>query len=129
MRHLQWDPQDFLECLGVEPAYSEDDGALSYTVTNHGLTLLLTLWELESVVQYSLFQVGEVEPFLTQAILVRGAVELRREKWGEFLRMTDCLVTGEFHCQDPDDLCPPEKGPSGLTVEIKVNPRIHVGFV
>lgn len=129
MHRLRWDPQDFLECLGVEPVYSEDDGALSYTVTKHGLTLLLTLWELQSVVQLSLFQVGEAEPFLTQAILVYGAIELRKEKWGEFLRMTDCLVVGEFHCLDPDDLHPPAKVSWDLTLEIRVNPRIYVGFV
>ena len=98
MPELDWNPQDFLQCL-VEVPEIEDYGTdYVYTTTRAGVTLELTVWPYESVVNFEITLMGQEKPLTTFTLAVRGPVQYKREKWGELLVFKHCLVVpGRFY--------------------------------
>ena len=129
MPELKWDEQDFLECLGVVPEVEEYETAYSYTVKSNGLTLLITVWQYESLIQLSLFREGQEKPITSFALVVRGPVEHRNEKWGEYLLLRSCVVvSSRFYYMNSGDVFEGDKYPHGLDVEIAAYPDLRITF-
>ena len=129
MPELQWDSQEFLEVLG-EPSHLEEYGcSYSYSLARDGLSLLLTLWPYESVVHLSLYREGDERPIIGFALVIRGGVRRRREKWGEWLEFSDCVIVPDcfyyLKAEGAFDTVAP-----GLAVELAVTPdlRIDIGY-
>lgn len=126
MPQLEWDEQDFLQYLAVIPEVEDYEVSHTYRVTQGGIALQLTLWQLESMVQVSLYREGAVEPMTSFGLAVRGPVRYRSEKWGEYLEFHDCvLVAGRFSYIQMGDLFDEGRYPRGLRMLLSVYPEIQ----
>ncbi len=74
MPQLDWNELDFLDCFAVEPTVEDDAVSHDYEVERAGLRLLFTVWQLESVIQASLFRGESDDALFTFAAYVRGEV-------------------------------------------------------
>lgn len=89
---LRWNDTDFLEFFAVEPTAEDDAVSHNYELERDGLRLLFTLWQLESVIQASLFR-GESETELFAfAAYVRGEVRFINDLRGRYIGFEDCIV-------------------------------------
>ena len=61
--NMKWDPTDLLECLEVEPNVDKDDDEHSYEIVKDGLKLLISVFQYDGDVYFSLMR--ENEPKLT----------------------------------------------------------------
>lgn len=128
MPELQWDELDFLECLEVVPQVEEYGISYSYEVHRDSLRLLVTVWPMESAVQWTLWQASIETPLLDFALFVRGAVRHINDKRGEYLEFQDCVVApNRFWQIEAGDVF--DSGNfAGLTAEIGVKPHIRFHF-
>lgn len=129
MPQLQWDAQDFLECLAVLPEIGEYNECHSYTIEEHGLTLLLTLWQYESVIQITFHHEGQEKPVLSFALVVRGQVSRKIEPWGDYLLLEDCIsVPDRFYYLNWVDVFDRERYPYIQDVWIVPYPEVRIRF-
>jgi hypothetical protein len=130
MRQLDWNEFDFLEFFEVEPIVLDEIVSHSYEAHRNGLRLLLTVWQLESVIQATLFQEGSEAGLFSFAVYVRGAAIYVDDERGQYLEITDCIVAPNrfWHVQagDPFDR---ERFPFSVTVKFEVQPNIRIEFV
>lgn len=129
MPQLHWDPQDFLECLGVMPEMDEFWDSHSYAVTRSGLILLVTVWQRESLVRCALSRQNQETPLVSLSLAVRGEARRRREKWGEYLELLGCrVVSDRFGSHEMDAVFDRELYPYDLTVELAAHPDIRIAI-
>ena len=128
MPELRWNQTDLLECFGVLPETEEYGTYFGYTVTRDGLELLATVRPYESVIDLRLRRENGTEDLLGFTLFVGGAVEYKREKKRDFVRVTSCRVVA-------DRLYYMHEGGAGavseatlLDVEIAVDPDIRITF-
>jgi hypothetical protein len=62
---FKWDETDLTEFFGVLATFHEDAHSHSFEVCRDGLSLLVTLFDLEGAVYVSIFRDGLAEPLLT----------------------------------------------------------------
>lgn len=129
MPQLQWNAQDVLECLAVLPEVGEHEEYHSYTVEEQGLILLLTLWKYESVMQVILQQQGQEKPIISFALVVPGAVTRKKDRWGDYLLVQDCItVPDRFYYMNWLDVFDRDRYPYIQDVGIVPYPQILIRF-
>ncbi len=128
MPELEWNEQDFIECLAVIPEVEDEyKVSHSYRVCRSGLCLSLIVRQIESMVQVSLSREGAEEPVMDFALAVRGPVRYRNEKWGEYLEFHDCLLVADrFSYLSTGDLFDRIQFPHGQILTIAVAPEIRI---
>ncbi len=130
MPQLDWDPTDFIECLEVLPETNEFETEQFFKVQRDGLSLLVSVWPLESVVYLDLQRVGSETSIIGLALFVRGRIECVKEKDLEYLRLHNALPTpSRFSYMDfEEDIHSVDSLSYGLTVRLQVKPDIQVEF-
>jgi hypothetical protein len=91
MPQLKWDETEFIECLEVVPEVAEYQTQHIFTVARHGLTLTITIWQLESMVTLALRRDGQTLLLTQFTLAIRGDVSLQRHKSGDYLEFRDCV--------------------------------------
>jgi hypothetical protein len=128
MPQLDWDEIDFLECLGIIPSVEDYEVKHTYKVNRSGLVLTLIVKQLDSLVQIALQQQDLKEPVVALAFFVRGSVRYINDKRGRYLEFVDSIIA-------PDNLSQilgafdKTKFPRGMTIQLQVNPEIHIRMV
>jgi hypothetical protein len=126
---LDWDETDFMICLEAVPEVKEYGVQHLYRVEKHGIALVVIVRQLESLVWLSLRQVDSVAPLIEFDLYVRGGVKYVNDKRGEYLELSDCLLTptrctsfwseGEFE----------KRLGTGHHVRLTVKPGVQIAFV
>lgn len=130
MPQLQWNELDFLDCFGVEPTAEEYAVSHNYEIARDGLRLLLTVWQLESVIQASVFRDKSDDALFTFAAYVRGEARFINDKRGRYIEVDDCVIApNRFWYNQAGDVFDQERFPCSVTVIIAVDPDIHIAFV
>jgi hypothetical protein len=127
MPELRWDKLEFLECLEVIPDEEEYGVSFSYKVDREPLTLLMTVWPFESVVQVSVYLRQPSAPVIEFTGFVRGGVRRVDDKRGDYLEFTDTVVApSRFWYLEAGNVFDQARHPYGVTVEVGVRPHIFV---
>jgi hypothetical protein len=129
MTELRWNKTDFLECFGVLPETEEDEGYFGYTVTRAGLVLLVTVRPYESVIDLRLRREGCSDDLFAFSLLVGGAVEYKREKWGDYLLLPASRVVADHYYYIREEGAVAVSQVALLDVEIAVDPDIRLTIV
>jgi hypothetical protein len=129
MTELRWNKADFLECFGVLPETEEDEGYYGYTVTRAGLVLLVTVRPYESVIDIRLRREACSDDFFAFSLLVGGAVEYKREKWGDYLLLPASRVVADHYYYIREEGAVAISQEVLLDVEIAVDPDIRLTIV
>jgi len=58
---IEWDPTDLLECLEVEPTADKSGVEHSYTVIKNGLKLIISVFQYDGEVYFTLMRENETE--------------------------------------------------------------------
>lgn len=83
---LKWDPTDLLICLKVEPRVDVHGVEHSYEVSQNGLRLLVTIFQYDGDVYFSLFRdVPGAESLVDLKICQCPAIELMEREGEEWL--------------------------------------------
>jgi hypothetical protein len=86
---LNWDPTDLLICLKVEPHADPDGVEHSYSVSQNGLRLLISIFQYDGDVYFSLFRdIPGAEPLIELKISQCPAIEFVErggDEWLNFL--------------------------------------------
>lgn len=98
MPDLDWDEQEFLECIAVLPEVEEYETEHIYRSTKAGISLTVTLWKYESTVEIAL-AVGKTARLLTRSTYgVHGRVHCLQEQGRTALVFPDAvLVPSRFY--------------------------------
>ena len=131
MPELDWEPLDFLQCLGAAPETNEGDvdwnGDWVYEIKQHRVTLELVVWPYESVVNVSLTLDNQSKPMTSFTVVARGPVLYKNEKWGEYLIFRDCIaVPNHYYYSQWNHVFDKDKYPEGVDMELWVYPTIRV---
>ena len=130
MPQLKWDETEFIECLEVVPEVAEHQTQHIFTVSRHGLTLTITIWQLESMVTLALRRDGQTLLLTQFTLAIRGDVSLQRHKSGDYLEFCDCVVCpGRFsYIHGPGDPSDTARFGHSLVVQVAVAPEIQIHF-
>ncbi len=133
MPELDWEPLDFLQCLGAAPETNEGDidwdGDWVYEIKQHGFTLELVIWPNESVVALSLTLDDQNKPMASFTVVVREPVVYKNEKWGEYLVFSKCVVVpSRYYYHQHNDVFDNDKYPKWVNMELSVYPTIRIEF-
>ncbi len=130
MPQLEWNELDFLDCFAVEPAVEDYGVSHSYELEREGLRLLVTVWQLESVIQTSVFRSNSDDAMFTFAAYVRGATRYINDKRGRYMEIEDCIIApSRFWYNQAGDVFDRKRFPFSVTVTIAVDPEIRIAFV
>jgi hypothetical protein len=130
MPQLAWNETEFLDFFSVEPTVEEYAVSHSYEIERNGLRLLFTVWQLESVIQASLFRDNVDEPLFAFAAYVRGEARFINDKRGRFLAFEDTVIApNRFWYFQSGDLFDRKRFPISLTVTMTIDPDIRIEFV
>ena len=129
MPELQWDELDFLECLEVEPQIEDEyKTRYVYKVARAGLILTVVVRSLESYLWLSLQQKESELPLVEFALFVHGNIRYIKDKRGEYLELTDCLLaprrTSYLKAETIWDVTQPT-----WTLEISIKPHIQIRYL
>ncbi len=88
MPQLNWNEYEFIECLEVLPAV-EYSVQHRFVVQRGGIELVVTVWQLESIVQLSLREADQQLPLIEFVLVVRdrvgiSKVRMRRSAWSSW---------------------------------------------
>src|SRR5262245_62100312 len=81
----------FPRAFAVEPTVGDYAVSHNYELERDGLRLLFTLWQLESVIQASLFRVQDETAMFTFAAYVRGEARFINDRRGRYIDFEDCI--------------------------------------
>ena len=92
---LKWNPVDLLECLEVEPTGDVDGVEHSYEVIKDGLKLLISVFQYDGDIYFSLMRKDESEKMII-ALKINQCPEIAFTKFGkdeylEFFPGRQCL--------------------------------------
>ena len=130
MPQIQWNDVDFLDFFAVEPTV--EDGAISYNyeIERNSLRLLLTVWQYESVIQWSIFLNYADDALVTFAVYVRGEARFINDTRGRFLEISECIIVpNRFWYINCGYLFDRERFPLAVTVTLAIDPDIRIAFV
>ncbi len=127
---LDWDENDFLHCLEVQPVVEDDGLEFHYRVQKNGLALAVTVIPHCNSVIFSLSQEGNELPTLSFCLLVMGGVSYHKDKRGEHLRFSKCMIVNEPYSYYGEELeeAKNEKHTFNLTAELFIKPHIRIKF-
>lgn len=127
MPELDWEPLDFLQCLGAVPETNEWDTNLVYEIKQSGVTLELVLWPNESVVAVSLTLDNQDKPMTSFTVMVGNPVLYKNEKWSEYLVFPECvIVLSLFYHTQWHQVFDKDKYPERVEMELSVYPTIRI---
>ncbi len=130
MPQLEWNDIDFLDFFAVEPTAEDYAVSHDYVVERNGLRLLFTVWQLESVVQGSVFRIDANDALFTFAAYVRGGARFVNDQRGRYLEIADCIVApNRFWYIDAGDPFDRERFPIAITMTVAIDPDIRIAFV
>lgn len=130
MPALNWKEAAVVECLEVLPEGDDYATERIFTVERSGITLIISVWPYESVVQFVLKRTGAEIAMFDWVLYVRGLVEYKRYKNVEYLRFCKCLPTASrFSYRDYQaNLFDEKEIPYDVTVQVRVKPDIQIFF-
>ena len=130
MPQLAWNELDFLDFFALEPIVEDYAMSHSYELEREGLRLLFTLWQLESVIQASLFRGKNEDALFTFAAYVRGEARFINDERGKYVDFEDCIVApSRFWYHQAGDPFDREHFPIAVTVRLTIDPDIRIAFV
>ena len=129
MRSLQWNENDFLNCLEVSP-HVEDELEYHYSVERGELALSVIVIPYRRFVTFSLFHRSTSVPITSFSLLVAGSVSCEKDKRGEYLRFSSCrfVADPDFYEDELHQDTETYKSSFHLGVELFVKPHIRIKF-
>lgn len=128
MQRLKWNDTDFLDFFSVEPT-GEDHWFYNYQIERHGLELLFTLWEFDSVIQASLFRGKSETAVFTFAAYVRGEARFINDERGRYIDFEDCIVAPNPFVNQDGDPFDRQRFQISVTIRLVIDPDIRIDFV
>jgi hypothetical protein len=130
MPQLVWSEYAFIECLAVLPAVEEHATEHRFTVVQLDLTLVLTLWQFESVVAIEVKRNGTDAPLIAFALVVRGSAQHLKGPDSECIEFVDAvIVPSRFsyleYQQKRVDVCDAKQVPGLDAVRLFIKPGIR----
>ena len=121
---------EVIECLAVLLEIEDDEISYTYFLNDGLLALLITFWQDESVIQFTLSRFETEEVITSFALAIRDGVYYRNEKYGEFLQFRDCLLTPNrfYVAQDIRDVFDAGLHPNGIKMDLYARPTIRPLF-
>jgi hypothetical protein len=127
---LKWKDIELLDFFAVEPTAEDFAISHSYEVERNGLRLLFTVWQLESVIQASVFRCDADDALFTFAAYVRDGARLINDKRGRYLEIADCIIApNRFWNIDSGNPFDREGFPVAVTITVAIDPDIQIAFV
>ena len=131
MPQLEWSEYAFIECLEVLPAVEEHATEHEFRVVQPDLTLVVTLWQFESVVAIELTRTGSGAPLITFVLVVRGSARHLKRPGTECIEFADAvIVPSRFsyleYRQKRVDLYDAKQMPGLDSVRLFVKPAIRI---
>ncbi len=84
MPFFEWDVTDFISCLEVVPEVDEDDISHSFVVEKNGMRLLLTVYQYDGDIHFSLYRDGVTPPVFSMKLVECQGARYVNDKRGEF---------------------------------------------
>ena len=128
MTGLEWDENDFLYCLEVNPIVEDDGLEFHYEVEKNGLVVSVSVIPYRSSVAFSLSQEGEEVPITSFSLLVSGGVSYEKDKRGEHLVFSQCMFVTDPYDDEPLQQIENRSNTFDLTVELFIKPHIRIKF-
>ena len=130
MPQLDWDEYAFIECLEVLPEV-EQHVRQTFTVVQPDVTLILTVWHLESVVAIDVTHTASDSPLISFVLIVRGSARYLKGPTSECLEFVDvAIVPSRFSYREYEqkrvDLYDPKQMPGLDTLRVFVKPNIRI---
>lgn len=129
MPQLRWNKIDFFEFFAVEPMVEEYEVSHSFELERDGMRLVFTLWQLESVIQLTLFRVKTENPLFTVAAYVRGEARVINDHAGRHIDFEDCvLAPNRFWYVRAGDPFDQQRYPISTTMRLAIDPDLRITF-
>jgi hypothetical protein len=131
MPQLRWNDTDFLAFFAVVPTSDEIAISHNYELQRLGLRLLFTVWQLESVIQASVFRDATDAAVFTFAAYVRGEARPIDDQRGRFIEFEDCIVAPDRFWRIHADANPfdQERFPISINIRLAIDPDIQIAFM
>lgn len=117
MTMFTWDVTDFISCLEVVPEVEEYEVFHSFVVEKHGMRLLLTVYQYDGDVHFSLYQDGVDRPIFDMELIECQGARYINDKRGEYLEFAPSRCFGTRY--DGEDFIP-------YGVRLRVKPSISI---
>lgn len=128
MPELKWNEHEVIECLGVLPEIEYYETGHHFKVEKDGLTLVLSIWQYDSLFEISLYQFGKDSPFINFHLYVRDEVKFINDKRGYYLSFQDCAFVSSEYPLASINFTSDERF-KNLTMELAVEPQIKIKFI
>jgi len=92
MPQLDWSESAFVECLEVLPAVEEYATKHRFEVVQRDLTLVVTVWQFESVATIEVIRTESDALLLAFALVVRGRARHLKGQRAECIEFTDAVI-------------------------------------
>lgn len=130
MPKLEWNELEFLAFFAVEPTVEDYRVSRSYQLERDGLRLLFTLWELESVIQVSLFRGQAEDALFAFAAYVRGEARIINDMRCNYIDFEDCIIApNRFWSNQTGDPFDQARSPFSVTIRLAIDPDIRISFL
>lgn len=117
MPFFEWDVTDFISCLEVVPEVDGDDISHSFVVEKNGMRLLLTVYQYDGDIHFSLYRDGVTPPVFSMKLVECQGARYVNDKRGEYLEFAPAGCFGMRY--DGEDLIP-------YGVRLRVKPSISI---
>lgn len=129
MPQLNWNVYDLIEVLTVVPTVEEFEVSHHFSLVVPPLTLALTVFQLESVVQVTFGTEGGKQPVLDFAMFVRDRVIRESTADAEWLEFRDVIVApSRFSYTEMGDPFNRTRHPQRHRLLIQVAPQISLAW-
>jgi len=127
---LQWDETDFIECLEVIPEIEADDTSHTFVINKSNIRLKLQLWQRESMIELTLYNVSDSNIITSYAILVRDAAIYQKVNDTESILFKNSIVLpSRFSYLDLGGVNNIESSNIGYNIKLSVNPSIKIEYL
>lgn len=129
MPQLKWNEHEFIECLGVLPEVDDYETGHHFRIEKNGLILALSVWQLDSLFEFSLYQIGWEKSFLNFYLSVREEVKFVKDKRGSYLSFRDCSIVSPKQPIPESINFVRHIDSDNLVMELEVEPQIQIKFI
>jgi hypothetical protein len=116
---MNWEPTDFMACLGVEPVVEENEISFSYQVTKDGLRLELIVFQYDGDIYITVYRDGLDSPVVDCRLVDCDAARRVSDQRGEYLEFAPGALFNDRY--DGKSVIP-------YGVHVRVEPSIGVEF-
>jgi hypothetical protein len=93
------------------------------------MRLLFTLWQLESVIQASLFRGKSDNALFTFAAYVKGEVRFINDVRGRYIDFENCIIApSRFWYIQAGNPFDQQRFPISVTIRLEIDPDIRIAF-